>query len=60
VSDVYAPQCDGGIRWDCPDIGIAWPLPASGPTLSDKDVKLPTLADFDSPFVYDGNPLQPL
>jgi dTDP-4-dehydrorhamnose 3,5-epimerase len=60
VSDVYAPQCDGGIRWDCPDIGIDWPLPASGPTLSDKDVKLPTLAGFDSPFVYDGNPLLPL
>lgn len=60
VSDVYAPQCDGGIRWDCPEIGIDWPLPATGPTLSDKDVKLPTLSGFDSPFTYDGNPLQPL
>lgn len=60
VSDVYAPQCDGGIRWDCPDIGIDWPLPFGGPTLSDKDVRLPALADFDSPFSYDGNPLLPL
>ncbi|MDB5685698.1 MAG: dTDP-4-dehydrorhamnose 3,5-epimerase, partial [Rhizorhabdus sp.] len=56
----YAPQCDGGLRWDCPDIGIDWPLPAGGPTLSDKDGKLPTLAEFDSPFTYDGNPLRPL
>lgn len=60
VSDVYAPQCDGGIRWDCPDIGIDWPLPAGGPTLSGKDMQLPTLSDFDSPFIYDGNPLLPL
>ncbi len=28
VSDVYAPECDGGVRWDDPAIGIDWPLPA--------------------------------
>ena len=57
VSDVYAPQCDGGILWRCPTIGIDWPLPPGGPTLSGKDMLLPPLADFDSPFAYDGNPL---
>lgn len=57
VSDVYAADCDGGVAWDCPDIGIDWPLPASGPVLSDKDRKLPRLADFDSPFEYDGEPM---
>ena len=60
VTDVYAPDCDGGILWSCPTIGIDWPLPASGPVLSDKDKVLPTLADFDSPFDYDGSPLAPL
>lgn len=60
VTDIYAPDCDGGIAWNDSDIGIAWPLPASGPTLSDKDQALPTLAAFDSPFDYDGNPLRPL
>lgn len=60
VSDIYAPDCDGGVRWDDPDIGIPWPLPASGPVLSDKDRALPLLRDFDSPFAYDGRPLQPL
>lgn len=60
VSDVYAPDCDGGIRWDDPDIGINWPLPASGPILSPKDTQLPLLADFRSPFQYDGAPLGPL
>jgi dTDP-4-dehydrorhamnose 3,5-epimerase len=57
VSDVYAADCDGGVAWDCPDIGIAWPLPSSGPVLSDKDKLLPTLANFDSPFAYDGVPM---
>ncbi len=57
VSDVYAADCDGGVAWDCPDIGIEWPLPVSGPVLSDKDRTLPKLADFDSPFEYDGEPM---
>ena len=60
VNDVYAPECDGGILWSCPTIGIDWPLPASGSVLSDKDQHLPTLAQFDSPFEYDGRPLEPL
>ena len=60
VTDLYSPECDGGVRWDCPTIGIDWPLPVSGPVLSDKDKLLPTLADFDSPFDYDGQQLEPL
>lgn len=60
VSDVYAPGCDGGIIWNDPAIGIDWPLPESGAVLSEKDRVLPTLAEFDSPFDYDGRPLQPL
>lgn len=60
VTDFYSPECDGGVRWDCPTINIDWPLPASGPVLSDKDKLLPTLAEFDSPFDYDGQPLEPL
>ena len=59
VSDYYAPECDGGIRWDSPEIGIDWPVPGSGPVLSDKDKVLPTLSEFDSPFAYDGEPLAP-
>ena len=54
------PFGDGGIVWDDPTVGIDWPLPAEGPSLSPKDLKLPRLADFDSPFDYDGVPLEPL
>ena len=58
-TDLYAPDHDGGIRWD--SAGIDWPMPpGTVPELSGKDVKLPALADFDSPFPYDGRPLAPL
>lgn len=60
VSGIYAPDCDGGIVWNDPTIGIEWPLPASGAVLSDKDKILPTLAELDSPFEYNGRPLEPL
>ncbi|GGE89140.1 dTDP-4-dehydrorhamnose 3,5-epimerase [Sphingomonas prati] len=57
VTRVYAPETEGGIRWDCPVIGIDWPLPPAGAALSAKDMILPSLSDFDSPFDYDGVPL---
>lgn len=57
VSDYYAPECDAGIRWDCPQIGIDWPLRGKEPSISSKDSKLPMLAEFSSPFAYDGTPL---
>ena len=61
VSDNYAPDCDGGIRWDDPAIGIDWPLPdGMTPELSPKDAGLPLLTDWHSPFPYDGRPLRPL
>ena len=58
VDDFYAPECDGGIRWDDPDLAIDWPLPVAVPELSDKDARLPLLRDFTSPFAYDGRPLE--
>lgn len=60
VDDYYAPECDGGIVWDDPSIALPWPLPDDGAVLSDKDRKLPRLLAWDSPFAYDGRPLQPL
>jgi len=60
TSDYYAPDCDGGVAWDDPDIALAWPLEGLEPMLSDKDRKLPRLADFASPFAYDGIPMAEL
>ena len=45
VSDFYAPEHDTGIVWKDPDIGIEWPLGGREPTLSEKDMRLPCLAD---------------
>ncbi len=53
-SDYYAPECDGAVRFDCPTIGVDWGLGDLEPVLSEKDAAAPGLADFDSPFVYEG------
>lgn len=61
VSDLYAPECDGGISWNDATVAVDWPLPAGTmPELSAKDQALPPLAAFDSPFAYDGRPLADL
>lgn len=60
VTDFYSPECDGGLIWDDPDLTVGWPLAGASPILSTKDAVLPRLADFQSPFVYDGEPLTPL
>lgn len=52
-SDVYAPDCDGGIRWNDPDLGIDWGL-TGDPVLSAKDQAAALLKDWDSPFVWEG------
>jgi dTDP-4-dehydrorhamnose 3,5-epimerase len=42
-TDLYAPDCEVGVAWDDPEIGITWPC--SEPLLSEKDKALPRLAD---------------
>lgn len=52
-SDYYAPKTEGSLRWDDPEIGIDWPL-TGDPILSEKDAEAPLLAEFDSPFAWEG------
>lgn len=54
VSAPYSKADEGAIRWNDPALGIAWPELGVAPVLSDKDLEAPLLADFDSPFVYEG------
>jgi dTDP-4-dehydrorhamnose 3,5-epimerase len=49
TSDYYAPQSEGGILWNDPTLGIAWPSFA-GTITSPKDRELPLLANFETPF----------
>lgn len=53
-TDYYAPDCDGAVRFDCADIGIDWGMGDTAAMLSDKDAAAPGLADFKSPFTYQG------
>lgn len=57
VDAYYAPESDGGVAWDDPDIGIDWPLNGLSPLLSAKDAELPRLVDTVFKFTYDGIPL---
>jgi len=57
VSDYYAPDHDTGIRWNDPDIAVAWPFLGGDMVRSERDDRLPLLAELESPFAYDGHPL---
>lgn len=45
VTAYYAPECDAGILWDDSDLGIEWPVTRAQAVLSDKDRRLPRLAE---------------
>jgi len=49
-TDTYAPDCDGAVRFDDPDIGIDWGIDAAAAILSDKDRQAPRLRDWINPF----------
>ena len=53
-SDYYAPEAEGTIRWDDPEIGIEWPLSGT-PILSGRDAEAAPLASLDSPFLWQGS-----
>jgi len=45
---VYEAESNSGVRWDDPDIGIAWPLPTGMvPVLSAADAGAPLLSKAD-------------
>ena len=50
VDRFYAPDCDAGLAWDDPTLGIDWPISRDEVILSDKDRRLPAFKDFASPF----------
>ena len=46
----YAPQFEGAIAWDDPDLAIDWRIPADKAILSEKDRRHPRFNDFETPF----------
>ena len=48
--EFYHPEADGGISILDESLGIDWRIPADKAILSDKDLRPPRLAEFESPF----------
>lgn len=48
ADNYYAPEADGGIRWNDPDIAVDWGI--EHPILSEKDTKNPFLKDIEPVF----------
>jgi dTDP-4-dehydrorhamnose 3,5-epimerase len=47
TTEEYAPEYEDGIRWDDPELAIAWPI--ATPTLSPRDQRWLSLAESVSP-----------
>jgi len=45
TTDYYAPHAEGAVRWDDPDLAIAWPDVGMAPQLSGKDAAAAMLRD---------------
>ncbi|MFC4595050.1 dTDP-4-dehydrorhamnose 3,5-epimerase [Sphingobium tyrosinilyticum] len=52
VTSYYSAECDKGLRWDDPAIGIDWPQVADPATLSPKDRQQPLLAELPAYFTW--------
>ncbi|MDY0402711.1 dTDP-4-dehydrorhamnose 3,5-epimerase [Sulfurovum sp.] len=52
VDSYYSPECDRGIAFDDPDIGVDWQLPHEELNLSAKDRVQPKLTETDDLFEY--------
>ena len=48
----YAPQSEGAIAWNDPDLAIDWKIPAQQIILSDKDSHHSRLKEIESPFHF--------
>lgn len=46
----YAPQSEGSVLWNDPDIGIEWGIPSEDVMLSEKDRNAPLLKDLGNVF----------
>lgn len=51
----YAPQSEGALAWDDPDLQIDWKLPKADILLSEKDRNHERLCQIESPFSIDEN-----
>ena len=53
VTNYYSAECDKGLAWNDPDVGIKWPDTADPDTLSAKDRRQPPLGELPPYFMMD-------
>ncbi len=51
VTDYYAAECDGSVRFD--SLPIDWGIEPTNAIVSDKDAKAPAFSDWNSPFLWE-------
>jgi len=54
-SSVYAPECEGAVLWNDPDLSIAWGIKKPS-AISKRDMDAIRFSDFQSPFEYESSP----
>jgi dTDP-4-dehydrorhamnose 3,5-epimerase len=52
VTELYSPQHERGIAWNDPALSIAWPIAVEAAIVSERDRKLPRLAEQSDLFEY--------
>jgi dTDP-4-dehydrorhamnose 3,5-epimerase len=52
VDDRYAPECEGGVAFDDPELAIAWPVETSRMMVAPRDRSYPRLRDLPAHFRY--------
>jgi len=61
TTDFWSRECERALRWDDPELAIAWPLVGVPPQLSEKDAVAPLLAECrDGLFGCVRNSVQPV
>lgn len=58
VSSLYDHAAEAGLAWNDPALALDWRLANTKPVLSERDEEWPTLSRLDSPFKYDGAPME--
>ena len=55
VDNYYSAECDRGLLYSDPDLGIDWLMPVQNVTLSEKDQKQPLFKELGNYFEYEEN-----
>jgi dTDP-4-dehydrorhamnose 3,5-epimerase len=53
VTDYWAPNCEKGLAWNDPEVGVDWGIPDDELTLAEKDRSNPRLGELELVFTFE-------